>query len=251
MSFDEELMVQDYDDGDDVSYDSNFTAFTVDTVALLKCHSSSMTAGASASHYRSRPVQPLDCRPLIVGVVRVSRPPKSDDFTFACSDESLIFSPRELGFIPAPWPDHGHTFGDLVSNFFTRKSSATTRFLHKLVNALKIVEYDDKCYKLVGLAWVTDDILKIDKVKFARLIGVRTIDPSLFHKQGNFPTHGFTELCLDDAKAMLSSEELVGVDFDVVRLVKHETGAFTKRITPGVEDKCKWNGAKKETKRIL
>jgi hypothetical protein len=119
------------------------------------------------------------------------------------------------------------------------------------VNAIKIVEYNSAYFDLVGVTWVTDDVLKIDKVKFARLLGIRTIDPALFHKQGNFPTHGFVELCFDNAKKMLTAEELMGVDFDVVRLVTHEAGAFTKQSTTDAEKKCKWNGVKKERKREL
>jgi hypothetical protein len=45
---------------------------------------------------------------------------------------------------------------------------------------------------------------------------------------------------------MLSREELAGVDFDIVRLMTHETGAFSKGHMLGMDDECRWKGEKKE-----
>jgi hypothetical protein len=63
-----------------------------------------------------------------------------------------------------------------------------SRFLHKLVNALKITELDRSNFSLVGVAWVNDNVIKVDKVKFARFLGIKSVDGSLFHKQGNSPS---------------------------------------------------------------
>jgi hypothetical protein len=243
MSGDEELMELDYDD----CGESSFLTFALDTVSLVKSNQSyASPIPVDPAYQHTKPLLAPDCRLFIVDLARASR---QHDFTSACADDSLIFSPRDLGFIPAPWPDHSQTFGELVSNFFRRRSSASTRFLHKLVNAIKIVEENSACYDLVGVAWVTSDILRVDKIKFARLLGVRTIDPSLFHKQGNFPTHGFVEVCCDDAHKVLRKNELKGVDFDVVRLVTHAAGAFTRQRMTDIEEECRWKGVKKESKR--
>jgi hypothetical protein len=103
------------------------------------------------------------------------------------------------------------------------------------VNALEIVVEDPAYFDLVGVAWLTDTVLNVDEVRFARLLAVRTSDGSLFHKQANFPWHGFAEICHADARKMLSPRELEGVDIDVVRLVTHEAGEFCRGRIPDIE----------------
>jgi hypothetical protein len=137
------------------------------------------------------------------------------------------------------------TFGELVNEFFSRKSSANSRFLHKLVNALKLTDSNPGLFELVGVAWVTDRIFKVDKVRFARLLGIKAIDGSLFHKQGNFPSHGFVEICPEGGKAMLTAKELEGIDFDVVRLLRHESERFSRGHPPNMDELCKWHGARR------
>jgi hypothetical protein len=118
--------------------------------------------------------------------------------------------------------------------------------LHKLYNALAITELDPAYFGLVGVAWVTDRVFKVDKVRFAKLLGIRTIDGSLWHKQGNFPSHGFVELSPADARGTLEPEQIQGVDFDIVRLVTHEANAFVRGVPPDIDDGCRWNGRKKD-----
>jgi hypothetical protein len=86
-----------------------------------------------------------------------------------------------------------------------------TRFLHKLFNALKISEVRPSLYPFVGVQWVTDTILKVDKARFARLLGTKCIDGALFHQQGNFPSHGFAELRIEEARAAIPRELLSDV----------------------------------------
>jgi hypothetical protein len=89
--------------------------------------------------------------------------------------------------------------------------------------------------------------MKVDKVRFARLLGIKTIDGSLFHKQGNFPSHGFLEMAPDEARCLLPSALLEGVDFDRVRLMTHEPGDFFKGCGLEILRKCRWfNGRRKE-----
>jgi hypothetical protein len=63
---------------------------------------------------------------------------------------------------------------------------------------------------------------------FARLLDVKAIDGSFFHKQGNFPLHGFVELGEPEARGICSLE---GVDFDNVRLLMHAEGVFVATCT--------------------
>jgi hypothetical protein len=162
------------------------------------------------------------------------------EFQSACLERDLTFNPRELGFLPTVWPDRQATFGELVHNFFRRKSGTQTRFLHKLFNAIRISDTDCSYFNLVGVQWVTDRIIKVDKNKFARLLGIKSVDGALFHKQGNFPSHGFTEVTPTEAQRLVPHEELEDVDFENVRLFVHEGGAFLKGCGSEIERECRW-----------
>jgi hypothetical protein len=163
------------------------------------------------------------------------------EFDAICADSSITFNPHKLGFIPLDaWEDRDFTFGELVRSHFRKKCSLTTRFFHKLFNALKIVESDSFYSVFLGIEWASHSILKVDKKSFARLLGIKTIDGSLFHCQGNFPSHGFREIGVWEAKGKVSEENLLNVDFDCVRLLVHATGLFVRGANSDVVEHCKW-----------
>lgn len=169
-----------------------------------------------------------------------------DDFLSICQDQDIKFNPVQLGFIPSTfWPDHDFTFGELVANFFQRKNNANSRFSHKLYNALKIADFDPFYADFTGIEWVNDRVLKVDKRVFARLLGIKTIDGSLFHQQGNFPSHGFVELGSRDALQYVTQEDLEDVDFEKVRLLIHPAGVFVRGCTEQAILHCKWTSCRK------
>jgi hypothetical protein len=162
-------------------------------------------------------------------------------FDAVCANTEITLNPVELGFIPAKtWKDERVTFGEVVANFFKKKTGGTCRFPHKLFNALRIVQSGAVTSEFVGVEWLTDGIIKVDKVAFARLLGIKVVEGSLFHKQGNFPSHGFIEVLPRDATFVLSHEQLKGVDFDRVRLVTHTAGEFMRGSRPDIDLRCKW-----------
>jgi hypothetical protein len=132
------------------------------------------------------------------------------------------------------------SFGTLVAGHFRKKSGTNTRFFHKLYNALKISEIDPFYTEYVGIEWVTDRMIKIDKRRFARLLGIRAIEGSLFHRQGNFPSHGFREIGPSEARKALGAGELANVDYDSVRLFVHAPGDFVRNSSPQVFERCRW-----------
>jgi hypothetical protein len=176
----------------------------------------------------------------------VARPPDpvtQSDLAFAqiCGDRSIRLNPHRLGFVPAKsWHDGDLSFGQLVMEFFRKKSNAASRFVHKLFNALKLVETDPGYATVVGVRWVSDTVLRVDKRSFARLLGIKTIDGSLFHQQGNFPSHGFVELSAREARTCLPVDASVGVDGDEVRLLVHTPGVFVRQCPEGAIGSCKW-----------
>jgi hypothetical protein len=158
-----------------------------------------------------------------------------------CADPEAKLNPGQLGFIPVCfWPDEVCTFGHLVSSFFRAKTCSNSRFLHKLFNALRITDSDPYYAVFLGVRWVTDKVIKIDKTKFANLLGIRSVNGSLFNQQGNFPSHGFRELAPGQASQWVSPAGLEDVDFENVRLLIHRSGEFTRGCGPDVEERCRW-----------
>lgn len=167
-------------------------------------------------------------------------------FLAACNNPNLRFNPRSLGFIPATlWADQEVTFGDVVTDFFQRKNNANSRFSHKLFNALRLGESSPLFPQLVGVMWLNQNILRVDKRVFARLLGIKSIDGSLFHQQGNFPSHGFIEIGAGDASRMCPPGlDLTGVDFENVRLLIHGENLFKRGCTESDIEHCKWASAR-------
>jgi hypothetical protein len=163
-------------------------------------------------------------------------------FEDACTDRSLIVKPVALGFIPLEaWPNEDMTFGSLVDSFFQRRNSKHCTFPFKLVNALALVESAPKLFPVIGIKWFTDTVLLVEGQSFARLLGVRTIDGSLFHQQGNFPTHGFIEISFPEAQQLADERGLEKIDSSNMRFLRHGTGAFTRS---NVEfDQLHWRSA--------
>jgi hypothetical protein len=183
--------------------------------------------------------------PVRVPVVRhhlFSGPGYNSEFVLACQNRALLFNPAQLGFVPAKiWFDHDYTFGDVVSDFFQRKNHQNCRFSHKLFNALRLVSWNFVYVRLVGVSWITPTILKVDKRAFARLLGIRSIEGSLFHQQGNFPSHGFVEIGASDIRTMCPPNvPLSDVDFDNVRLLHHPDGVFREGCTEADIEQCRW-----------
>jgi hypothetical protein len=132
-------------------------------------------------------------------------------------------------------------------NFFQKKSNSNSRFSHKLYNALKIADERPSYVGFLGVEWISQTVLKVDKRAFARLLGIRIIDGSLFHQQGNFPSHGFVQLPETVARETLSEADLEGVDNDNVRLLTHQSGVFIRGCTEDAIDSCKWVNSRRQS----
>lgn len=169
-----------------------------------------------------------------------------DDFEQLCRDKTVTFNPHKIGFIPTKyWVDKDFTFGELANEFFKKKNNSNSRFYHKLFNALKMSSANPLYANFIGVEWISEKVLKVDKKAFARLLGIKTVDGSLFHQQGNFPSHGFIEIGSKDSKKYLTQQELKGIDFEQVRLLIHSAGVFVRSCTENDIEQCKWMSSKK------
>lgn len=163
-------------------------------------------------------------------------------FLEALEDKSLRFSQKIYGFYPkCHFTKDSYCFSELVNNFFHRKNNSNCRFSHKLFNALKIVEKNPNLFYLFGVKWITNNVFKVDKFIFGRLLGVTSIDGSLFHQQGNFRSHSFVELKKEEINQLRKvTDDLSDVDFIRVKVLKHQYGNFNKESDDVTVTNCKW-----------
>ena len=161
----------------------------------------------------------------------VSLPPPqilspSETFEDACSNPRFTVNPSEVGFIPRDaWRDEDIPFGFLVMSFFRKRNSMHCKFPFKLYNALVLTDKHPLFFPYVGVRWVTETVLVVEKNVFAKLLGVRSVDGSLFHQQGNFPSHGFVELPFEEASQIARDN---GIDTENTRFLRHATGDFRR-----------------------
>jgi hypothetical protein len=150
-------------------------------------------------------------------------------FANICQNASVTLNPTALGFIPVYfWPNRELPFADLVYDFFQRKNNVNSRFLHKLFNALRISTISPAWAEIVGVEWEAPFVIRVNKGEFARLLGIKAIEGSLFHQQGNFTTLGFVELNREQVQMYCPNTDLASVDFDNVRLLVHQPGIFVR-----------------------
>ena len=195
-----------------------------------------------SSHQSNSQFQPRPYRKPVPPIITC---PEDLQFYTLCQDASVRINPHKIGFIPeAFWPDAEFSFGDFVYDFFQRKNNVNSRFPHKLFNALCISINVPMLKPFMGVKWVSDTTLQVDKREFARLLGIKSIDGSLFHQQGNFPTHGFVELTLEEIRTNLGENILQSFNAENTKFLQHQYGAFVRSSTQAEIEQCKWVSAR-------
>lgn len=153
-----------------------------------------------------------------------------------------MIDPAALGFVPTEsWTSKAVSMQYLTENYFARKNNVNRRFEHKLWNALRITTAFPNLIKIVGVMWVSHNVIKVYKHVFARLLNINSIEGGLFHKQGNFTRHGFILITEPSARETLSPDVLMDVDFKDVVLITHKQDAFTISSTEDAISGCKWD----------
>ena len=171
---------------------------------------------------------------------------EDEEFENLCEEGNFYLNPHKLGFIPASfWPDQEVSFGDLVHDFFRRKNNPNSRFHHKLYNALKISEAYPEYKQFVGVQWLTQKIFLVNKFQFARLLAIGTIDGSLFHKQGNFTSHGFIQVSQQELIQTLGYERAEMLKDPANKILVHKDGSFHINSRESELNRCRWFGNRK------
>jgi hypothetical protein len=105
-----------------------------------------------------------------------------NSFEDACGVWNMKINPKTLKFLPyEAWSSDDILFGVLVSSFFQIRNSMHCKFPFKLCNALLLTNAFPEIFRFIGVRWVTNDILLADSPIFAKLLGVKAVDGSLFH----------------------------------------------------------------------
>lgn len=142
--------------------------------------------------------------------------------------QTLEFSAKELNLYPKrAWTASTVTFIDMYTNHFQCKSNRKVKFEHKLWNALQLTSLRPDLYPLVGVIWLSDSIIQVNRISFGRLLGLEKSTSALFNVQGSFPTHGFDELTLDEVK-QTTHVNSPSPDFSECRFFVRKDGLFSR-----------------------
>ena len=160
----------------------------------------------------------------------------------ACiANPTFAFDPKALDFIPQSfWTNAIAPFSSLVTDFFRKKNNPRCRFHYKLYNALKMSSVFPYIAQVVGVEWISDYILLVYKNRFAKLLGISTIEGCLFHKQGNFSAYGFVSPDPKEVITVLGEEKYYNFDYVNEKLLVHKDRKFHRNCFEKDIEDCKW-----------
>ena len=129
----------------------------------------------------------------------------AQSFNMAMSNRSLLFQPMALSFEPYEYwlfQERTLSFNDLVCKFFRHNKTNFTKFMYKLYDMLRITTVFPSLRHAVGVYFINNVAISVDKYAMINMLALnpKNVDGSLFHKQGNFPTHGFIEVSNENYK---------------------------------------------------
>lgn len=148
--------------------------------------------------------------------------------------------PQKLNLYPSSiFKQTPITVRQLIDTHFKRRSSKKMPFHLKLFNALQLTTDNPNLVPLLGVKWITDRVFKLYREPFAKIIGVSSVNGSLFNKQGSFPTHGFILVSRFEHQLQVN-EDLSDVDDETIRLYRHNSENFHQNATEEELNSCRW-----------
>lgn len=162
--------------------------------------------------------------------VQISQPPPQLQQGYSKFDPNApIIYPQELHFIPtSEWNSQAYSLIDLRLLFFTRRNGIGRVFPIKLYHALLITKKFPDSYWYTGVMWVTETVMKVNAHVFANLLGIHAVQGGLFHKQGNFTRHQFTQIMIQNSPQFQAMPECADVDDFSVRLFTDPQNRFSR-----------------------
>ena len=155
----------------------------------------------------------------------------------------IIIDPIKLNFLPKElWLSSQISIGSLIQSFFKARSTKTLRFEHKLWNALVLSQNYPELIPILGIFWVSHQLIKVNRDVFGNLINVTKPAAALFNNQGSFLTHGFIEVSKEEAiENGLPPEYCTDIDESIIRLFKHSIGLLTAKSKKEDVLMCRWS----------
>lgn len=143
---------------------------------------------------------------------------------------------KALKFVPeSEWKSQACSLMELRSNFFTRRNGIGRVFPIKLYHALLITKAFPDAYYFTGVIWITNTVFKVNASLFASLLGIHSVQGGLFHKQGNFSRHKYSQVMIQSSPEFAAMPECSDVDDFYVRLFTDPQGRFTRDTEYNIE----------------
>lgn len=212
-------------------------------------------------------IQPgfFDSAPIAMPTAETSVSPQQADqsnfeipltFEEAYNDPTIVLNPVALSLLPEKyWSQQSQTmtFAQIVKEYFKQNRTQNSTFMLKLYNLLLISSQIPKLQRAIGVRWVNDSVIELSRSALINIFNVResTVDGSMFHRQGNFPTHRFIEITDTNFQQMgfLEYGQMPRVPGDTKFFI-HEPRVFTRRpMTEGELRSIKYSNEAKKTYR--
>ena len=154
---------------------------------------------------------------------------------------NIYINTFKYGFLPTEIAeDRAVPLMQIIKSHFQSRSTKRVRFEHKLWNALCLTNTNPNMFCVIGVMWISNTILKVHRTIFANLLAITKPTAALFNIQGSFPSHGFVEIDINEARKEVDPSYLTDVDSVQIRLFRHKNLSFT--AFSGIEGllNCRW-----------
>ena len=157
-------------------------------------------------------------------------------FEEAYSNKALTINPFELELVPRSYWFHlprEIVFKSIIDDYFKQKRCKYGTFIFKLYNILVITSKIPALEFAMGARWVGPRVIEVSRKGVLNVFNIqeKNVDGALFHKQGNFQTHNFIEISMNNYKEYeFYSYKVNNNTEDVIRYYAHAPNIFTHRI---------------------
>lgn len=184
------------------------------------------------------------------------QPTQVPSFEDVYNDETCIINPTQIHLLPEKyWSQQSPTltFAQMVNSYFKQNRTQNSTFMLKLYNLLLISINYPILEKALGVRWVNDNVIEVSRSGLVNIFNLRenTVDGSMFHRQGNFPTHKFIEVNESNFQQLGFYEypKMPRIQGDT-KFFMHEPHIFTRRPMTEMELKSiKYSNEAKKTYR--
>lgn len=108
-----------------------------------------------------------------------------------------LFNPHDIGLVPQRfWSKYNMDISitEFMNMNLQSRRNRHSRFEYRIYNILRLTLLNPELVLILGASWISDTVFWVTKNILADALNVtRCANGALFHRQGNFPCHGFIE----------------------------------------------------------